>query len=162
VVKNTVLTLSVKLTTIIRASFNPFYSKIKDTFVPVSNVAPHHATVWECEGAARHTCRGLVSFTPPSLNPGETAPGIYCIGGWLSSGGKQMLPKSSGTDFNVFVIEYDWYRGHLQVSSRLDFGQMFVSIVVFYYVQFLGYCLSIPSIYCLFSLIKQRQREAVW
>jgi len=33
--------------------------------------------------------------------------------------------KGSGTDFNVFVIEYDLYRGHLQVSSRLDFGQVF-------------------------------------
>ena len=80
-VKNIVLILSVKLTPIIRASFNPFYGYIKDKFVPVCNVAPHHATVWESGGAARHTCRGLVSFTPPSHNPGETAPDIYCTGG---------------------------------------------------------------------------------
>jgi len=61
----------------------------------VSNLAPHHSTVWESGGAARHTCRGPVSFTPPSLNPGETALGIYCIRGWLWSGGKQMLPQKA-------------------------------------------------------------------
>ena len=46
-----------------------------------------------------------------------------------------------------------------QVDSTLD--RCLLTIVVFYYVQFLGYCLNIPSIYSLFSLIKQRQREAV-